>query len=96
MVKRDLLGHKTVTNHFANRPLLLSYIVGVAELEAVLERSSNWIASDTDIKQLDDWVERLVQRTDIVDAIEFCRLYGLAPDAVKKAFGLTRDKVIER
>jgi hypothetical protein len=71
----------------------LSSTVSVKEIENVLERSSNWIATDEEIKQLDNWIESTLRNADLVDVIEFCRLYGRAPDAVKKVFGLTRDKV---
>lgn len=69
--------------------------MSVQEIESIVERSSNWIATDDDIQQLDDWVEHTLKSNEVVDAIEFCRLYSRAPDAVKRAFGLSRDKVKE-
>jgi hypothetical protein len=74
----------------------LSSSVSVKDIENVLERSTNWIATDDEIKQLDNWIESTLRNAELVDAIEFCRLYSCAPDAVKKSFGLTRDKVQER
>lgn len=57
------------------------------EIEALLERSGTWIASDDEIRQLDSWIESTLAGKDPVDALEWCRLYGRAPDFVKRAFG---------
>ena len=66
-----------------------SGLVSAEELENVLQRSTNWIASDDEIAELVAWVEGALRDSDPLDAIEFCRLYGRAPDFVKKAFGVS-------
>jgi TrkA-N domain len=68
----------------------MSGVVTVSELERVLERSTNWIATDDEIEQFDRWIETALRDLDPLDAIEFCRLYGRAPDYVRKAFGVTK------
>jgi voltage-gated potassium channel Kch len=67
----------------------MSGYVTVKELERVLERSTNWIATDDEIEQFDHWIETTLRDLDPVDVIEFCRLYGRAPDYVRRAFGIT-------
>jgi TrkA-N domain/Sodium/hydrogen exchanger family len=69
----------------------VSGLVSVSELENVLERTTNWIATDDEIAEFDAWVEAALRDLGPLDAIEFCRLYGRAPDFVKKAFGVTRE-----
>lgn len=66
-----------------------SGLVSVSELESVLERTTNWIATDDEIAEFDSWVEAALRDLGPLDAIEFCRLYGRAPDFVKKAFGIS-------
>ena len=66
----------------------MSGFVTVKELERVLERSTNWIATDDEIAQFDHWIETTLRDLDPIDVIEFCRLYGRAPDYVRKAFGI--------
>lgn len=68
-----------------------SGLVSIKELERVLERTTNWIASDDEIAELDAWIEAALSDAGPLDAIEFCRLYGRAPDFVKKAFGVSRE-----
>ena len=67
----------------------MSGVVTVKELERVLERSTNWIATDDEIEQFDHWIETTLRDLDPIDVIEFCRLYGRAPDYVRRAFGIT-------
>lgn len=67
----------------------MSGYVTVKELERVLERSTNWIATDDEIEQFDHWIETTLRDLDPIDEIEFCRLYGRAPDYIRKAFGIT-------
>ena len=66
-----------------------SGLVSVEEVENVLERTTNWIGSDDEITALDAWIEEALRDADPLDAIEFCRLYGRAPDFVKRAFGVS-------
>ena len=66
-----------------------SGLVSVKELENVLERTSKWIASDDEIAEFDAWIEAALSESGPIDAIEFCRLYGRAPDFVKRAFGVS-------
>lgn len=65
-----------------------SGLVSVTEVEAVLERSTNWIATDDQINDLDKWIESSLRDSDPIDEIEFCRLYSRSPDFVKQAFGV--------
>lgn len=74
----------------------MSGLVSIKELKVVLERTSNWIATDDEIAQFDKWIEEALRDVDPLDAIEFCRLYGRAPDFVKKAFGISREREIKR
>jgi voltage-gated potassium channel Kch len=67
----------------------MSGYVTVKEVERVLERSTNWIATDDEIEQFDSWIETSLRDLDPVDVIEFCRLYGRAPEYIRKAFGVT-------
>jgi voltage-gated potassium channel Kch len=75
---------------FAGMDQDMSGFVTVSELERVLERSTNWIATDDEIAQFDHWIETTLRDLDPLDAIEFCRLYGRAPDYIRKAFGITK------
>ena len=75
---------------FAGMDQNLSGFVTVSELERVLERSTNWIATDDEIADFDAWIERNLRHLDPLDATEFCRLYARAPDYVRKAFGVTK------
>jgi len=70
-----------------------SGLVSIKELEGVLERTTNWIASDSEIAEFDAWIEDALSESDPLDAIEFCRLYGRAPDFIKRAFGVSRGTV---
>ena len=74
---------------FSGMDLDVSGYVTVKELERVLERSTNWIATDDEIEQFDHWIETTLRDLDPVDVIEFCRLYGRAPHYVRRAFGIT-------
>lgn len=76
---------------FAGMDLDGSGLVSVIELENVLERTTNWIATDDEIAEFDDWVEAALSDVGPLDAIEFCRLYGRAPACIKKAFGISRE-----
>jgi hypothetical protein len=67
----------------------MSGYVTVNELERVLERSTNWIATDDEIAEVNHWIEMSLRDMDPLDVIEFCRLYGQAPENVRKAFGIT-------
>jgi Kef-type K+ transport system membrane component KefB/voltage-gated potassium channel Kch len=64
--------------------------VSLTEIESVLERSSQWIASDDEIRELDQWIEGELDGVEFFDAQELCRLYGRAPEFVKRAFGVSR------
>jgi voltage-gated potassium channel Kch len=68
-----------------------SGLVSIEALENVLDRSTNWIATDEEIAQFNAWIDGALQDTGPLDAIEFCRLYGRAPDFVKRAFGISRE-----
>lgn len=63
-------------------------LVTVSDMEAVLERSTNWIASDDQITELNNWFESTLRDSDPIDEIGFCTLYGRSPDCVKLAFGV--------
>lgn len=69
-----------------------SGLVTTVEIVNVLERSTNWIASDDEIEKLDQWVANALKDSDPLDEIEFCRLYGRAPDFVKETFGVVRER----
>jgi voltage-gated potassium channel Kch len=75
---------------FAGMDQNVSGFVTVNELERVLERSTNWIATDGEIADFDAWIETSLRHLDPLDATEFCRLYARAPDYVRKAFGVTK------
>jgi Kef-type K+ transport system membrane component KefB/voltage-gated potassium channel Kch len=68
-----------------------SGLVSVEELENVLDRSTNWIATDDEIAQFNAWIDGALEDNGPLDAIEFCRLYGRAPYFVKRAFGVSRE-----
>jgi voltage-gated potassium channel Kch len=68
-----------------------SGLVSGRGIEDVLSRSSNFIASDEQIQKLDDWIQSTLKDSDPLDEIEFCRLYGRAPDFVKDIFALPSD-----
>ena len=72
-----------------------SGLVSVTEVENVLERTTNWIGSDDEIAALDAWIEEALRDSEPLDAIEFCRLYGRAPDFVKIAFGISLSTSLE-
>jgi hypothetical protein len=76
---------------FAGMDREASGLVSVKDLENVLERTSNWIASDDQIAYFDAWVEATLKDEGPLDAIEFCRLYARAPDSAKRAFGIARE-----
>lgn len=76
---------------FAGMDQDASGLVSISELENVLERSTNWIATDDEIAEFDAWVEAALRDLGPLDAIEFCRLYGRGPEFVKKAFGVSRE-----
>lgn len=73
-----------------------SGLVSIQEMESVLERTTNWIATDGEIAEFDEWIERALDNLGPLDAIEFCRLYGRAPDMVKRAFGVSREAPTEK
>jgi hypothetical protein len=67
--------------------------VSPAEVDAVLRRSSNWIASDSEIEELDLWLNKALENMEVVSIVDLCRLYGRAPEFVKKAFGVEREQI---
>jgi Kef-type K+ transport system membrane component KefB/Trk K+ transport system NAD-binding subunit len=75
---------------FAGMDQNVSGFVTVQELERVLERSTNWIATDNEIADFNAWIETNLRHLDPLDAMEFCRLYARAPEYVRKAFGVTK------
>ena len=85
---------KELLELFSGMDLDGSGLVSVKEIENVLERTSNWIASDDEIAEFDAWIEEALEESDPLDAIEFCRLYGRAPDFAKRAFGVSHQNEV--
>lgn len=67
--------------------------VSVEEVEAVLGRSTNWIASDDEIRRLDEWIKSALMDFETVTFMDLCRLYGRAPSFVRQAFGISQENL---
>jgi Kef-type K+ transport system membrane component KefB len=61
-------------------------------IELFRKTKSGFIASDNEIKDMENWLAGTTSaHMDPLDRIEFCRLYGRAPNFVKESFGRIRD-----
>jgi voltage-gated potassium channel Kch len=60
-------------------------------IELFRKTKKGFIASDKEIKEMEYWLETTTSaHMDPMDRIEFCRLYGRAPEFVKQSFGIIR------
>jgi voltage-gated potassium channel Kch len=60
-------------------------------IELFRKTKKGFIASDKEIKEMESWLETTTSaHMNPMDRIEFCRLYGRAPEFVKQSFGIMR------